>query len=293
MIFAQNMKDKSSNTKYWQKLLQKYRLVISAENSFEERLSLRASIFNLLSFLLFTICFVIILTLIIITQTSLNEYIPGRSKKEVQKDLVALYMQVDSLEAYIIKRDLYLENIAAVLSGKDTFLLNHTNRETTEEIDLEEVLFNTSIEDSLLRIVVETEEKGSIRQNTKTKNSHFVFFPPVEGMISDTFNFEKKHFAIDLVAKKNSTVSSVLDGTVVVSHWSVETGFVIGVQHKNNYLSFYKHNSVLLKKAGDFVSAGEHIAIIGNSGELSSGPHLHFELWHDGVPVNPLNYIKF
>ena len=115
----------------------------------------------------------------------------------------------------------------------------------------------------------------------------------LSGYISDTFNFQKKHFAVDLVAKKNSKISSVLAGTVIVSDWSSEVGYFIGIQHKDNYISFYKHNSALLKKVGDYVSAGEQIAVIGNSGEFSTGPHLHFELWHNGSPVNPLDYIKF
>ena len=120
-----------------------------------------------------------------------------------------------------------------------------------------------------------------------------MFFTPLSGLISDGYNNKTKHFGIDLVAKEKSRISSVLEGTVIISHWAYETGYVIGVQHKNDYLSFYKHNSVLLKSVGDYVNAGDHIAIIGNSGELSSGPHLHFELWHKGTPVNPENYISF
>ena len=120
-----------------------------------------------------------------------------------------------------------------------------------------------------------------------------MFFTPVYGLISDVYSVDSKHFGIDLVAKEKSRIATVLDGTIIVSHWNSETGYVIVVQHKNDFISLYKHNSVLLKEVGDFVSAGDHIAIIGNSGELSTGPHLHFELWHKGIPVNPENYISF
>ena len=134
---------------------------------------------------------------------------------------------------------------------------------------------------------------SSIYIKKSVDHEFLMFFPPLSGLIIDEFNSNTKHFGIDLVAKEKTRISSVLDGTVVVSHWTSETGYVIVVQHKNDYLSQYKHNSVLLKKVGDFVLAGEHLAIIGNSGELSSGPHLHFELWHKGVPVNPKDYISF
>jgi murein DD-endopeptidase MepM/ murein hydrolase activator NlpD len=120
-----------------------------------------------------------------------------------------------------------------------------------------------------------------------------MFFSPISGMITDRFNAKNKHLGIDLVAREKTRISSVLGGTIVISQWTSETGYVIGVQHKNDYLSLYKHNSVLLKTVGDFVNAGDPISIIGNSGELSSGPHLHFELWHQGIPVNPEDYILF
>ena len=140
---------------------------------------------------------------------------------------------------------------------------------------------------------MESENLGSITSTYKGNNNLIVFFAPLMGIITDGFDRKTKHFGLDVVAKEKSRISSVLDGTVVISTWSSETGYVIGVQHQNGYLSLYKHNSIILKSIGDFVSAGEHVAIIGNSGDLSSGPHLHFELWHEGIPVNPENYIVF
>ena len=278
--------------KIFRYLLQRYRIVIIADNSLEERMSFRFSLLKFFTAILSILIIIIFITLFIVTNSSLSQYIPGRSNDDVLQSLIFLNMQADSLQASLNKRDAYLNNIESVLSGNDSFLINSNSLDTEAVVVLENISFEASQEDSLLRVEVENEERGSLNY-AKKDNGHFVFFPPVSGYVSDTFNFQKKHFAVDLVAKKNSKVSSVLSGTVVISDWSSEVGYVIGVQHKNNYLSLYKHNSILLKKVGDFVTAGEHIAIIGNSGEFSTGPHLHFELWHNGSPVNPLDYIKF
>jgi|TARA_B100001093_G_scaffold520499_2_gene616970 murein DD-endopeptidase MepM/ murein hydrolase activator NlpD len=286
------MTNNKPRTNFFQLLLQRYRVVIIADNSLEERMSIRFSILNFFTATLGILIFIVFVTLFIVTNTGLSQYIPGRSKDDVLKSLVTLTIQADSLQAALNKRDAYLNNIESVLSGKDSFLINKNSINSEGIVDLENISFEASQEDSILRVEVENEERGSLNYAEK-ESGHFVFFPPVFGYVSDTFNFQKKHFAVDLVAKKNSKISSVLAGTVVVSDWSSEVGYVIGIQHKNNYLSFYKHNSILLKKVGDFVAAGEHIAVIGNSGEFSTGPHLHFELWHNGTPVNPLDYIKF
>ena len=279
-------------TKIFQFLLQRYRIVIIADNSLEERMSIRFSILKFFALISSVLVIVIFTTLFVVTNSSLSQYIPGRSKNDVLQSLVELNIQADSLRASLNKRDAYLNNIESVLSGSDSFLISNNNLSAEAALDLENISFEASKEDSILRVIVENEERGSLNYDKKD-DDNFVFFPPVIGYISDTFNFQKKHFAVDLVAKKNSKISSVLDGTVIVSDWSSEVGYFIGIQHKDNYISFYKHNSSLLKKVGDYVSAGEHVAVIGNSGEFSSGPHLHFELWHNGSPVNPLDYIKF
>ena len=286
------MTNNKPRANFFQLLLQRYRVVIIADNSLEERMSFRFSILKFFTAMLSILIFVVFVTLLIVTNTSLSQHIPGRSKDDVLQSLVALTTQADHLQEALNKRDTYLNNIESVLSGNDSFFINRNSLEPKAIVALENISFEVSQEDSILRVEVENEERGTLNYAEK-ESDHFVFFPPVSGYVSDTFNFQKKHFAVDLVAKKNSKVSSVLAGTVVVSDWSSEVGYVIGVQHKNNYLSFYKHNSILLKKVGDFVAAGEHIAVIGNSGEFSTGPHLHFELWHNGSPVNPLDYVKF
>ena len=291
MIFANIMQDKEGRGKYWSKLFHKYRFVIMTDSSFEEKLSVKLSRLNVIA-LLGTIVFLCFFsTMFLIAYTPLSEYVPGKSSIEIQKSLIDLNIKSDSLEAILHNRSVYIENINKIINGEE--LINPENSEKITNTQIP-ISFEKIKEDSLFRVKVEAEDKSSIRKNkNKENNNNLMFFTPLSGLISDVYNNKTKHFGIDLVAKEKSRISSVLNGTVVISHWAYETGYVIGVQHKNDYISFYKHNSVLLKSVGDYVNAGDHIAIIGNSGELSSGPHLHFELWHQGVPVNPENYISF
>ena len=291
MIFANIMQDKKRKGKYWLKLLHKYRFVIMTDSSFEEKLSLKLSRLNVFAFagIFVFVCF--FSTLLLIAYTPLSEYIPGKSSSSVQKTLIELSLKSDSLESILHNRAIYLENINNIIRGNE--LVTPTEGKNTTSETENEIIFENSKADSLLRLSVEAEDKGSIYIKSASYNNSLLFFTPLSGMISDTYNSKIKHFGVDLVAKDKSRISSVLDGTVIVSHWTSETGYVIAIQHKNDYVSLYKHNSLLLKEVGDFVNTGDHIAVIGNSGELSSGPHLHFELWHKGTPVNPEDYISF
>jgi len=290
MIFANIMKDSEGREKYWSKLLQKYRFVIMTDSSFEEKLSLTLSRLNIFAFagVFVFICF--FSALLLIAYTPLSEYVPGKSSSEVQKNLIELSLKSDSLEGRLLNRMVYLENINNIIGGNELITPTESNHFAFEKEN--KIIFEKSKADSLLRLSVEMESKGSIYVKS-VSNDNLLFFTPLSGVISDVYNSKIKHFGVDLVAKDKSRISGVLDGTVIVSHWALETGYVIAIQHENNYVSLYKHNSLLLKEVGDFVNAGDHIAIIGNSGELSSGPHLHFELWHKGAPVNPEDYISF
>jgi murein DD-endopeptidase MepM/ murein hydrolase activator NlpD len=261
------------------------------DSSFEEKFSLTLSRLNVFAFAgaFVFVCF--FSALFLIAYTPLNEYVPGKSSSEVQKNLIELQLTTDSLGGVTFKQAVYLENLKNIISGSELITPTESNSSASEKES--EIIFERSKADSLLRISVEAEDNSSIYVRSVSNNNYLVFFTPLTGLISDAYNSKIKHFGVDLVAKDKSRISSVLDGTVIISHWTSETGYVIGIQHKNNYLSIYKHNSLLLKEVGDFVNAGDHIAIIGNSGELSSGPHLHFELWHKGTPVNPEDYISF
>jgi hypothetical protein len=291
MIFANIMKDSERREKYWPKLLQKYRFVIITDSSFEEKLSLTLSRLNIFAFAGAVVFICFFSALLLIAYTPLSEYVPGKSSSEVQKNLIELSLKSDSLEDYLLNRMVYLENINNIISGNELITPTESNNSVFEKEN--EIIFEKSKADSLLRLSVEVEDKGSIYVKSVSDNNYLIFFTPLSGLISDVYNSKTKHFGVDLVAKDKSRISSVLDGTVIISHWTSETGYVIAIQHKNDYVSLYKHNSSLLKEVGDFVNAGDHIAVIGNSGELSSGPHLHFELWHKGTPVNPEDYISF
>lgn len=144
--------------------------------------------------------------------------------------------------------------------------------------------------------MIETEEKYNLFNkagSTPGNISNFIFLQPLKGAITNRFNIKKQHYGVDVVAPKNEAIKATLDGTVIFAEWTVETGYVIQLQHADNIVSIYKHNSVLHKKVGDHVKAGEVVAIVGNSGEFSTGPHLHFELWYNGIPINPEDYMMF
>ena len=291
MIFANIMQDKEGREKYWSKLLHKYRFVIMVDSSFEEKLSLTLSRLNVFAFAGFFVFVCFFSTLLLIAYTPLSEYVPGKSSLEVQKNLIELSLKSDSLESILLNKVIYLKNINNLISGNELITPAESNNSASEKEN--KIIFEKSKADSLLRLTVETEDKSYLYVKSASNNNYLMFFTPLTGLISDAYNSKIKHFGVDLVAKDKSRISSVLDGTVIVSHWTSETGYVIAIQHKNDYVSLYKHNSLLLKEEGDFVNAGDHIAVIGNSGELSSGPHLHFELWHKGAPVNPEDYISF
>ena len=284
------MKDKKHFSGFWRKALRKYRFVIMTADSFEEKLSTSLSRLNIFAFVGFLVFFCFFISLLAVTYTPLSEYVPGKARSEVQQELIILTKKSDSLLAVLESQDVYLKNIRNIVTGGGVVVPEKT---VLNDGLATEVSFERSAEDSIFRINVEAEEKGIIHEDRGLKSNIVVFYPPIKGLITDRFNPKTKHFGVDLVAKEKTKVSTVLSGTVIISHWTSETGHVIGVQHKNDYISLYKHNSILLKSVGDFVTVGQPIAIIGNSGELSSGPHLHFELWHRGVPVNPENYILF
>ncbi len=292
MIFAKIMGDNKTRLKYKNKLMQKYRLVILNSESFEEKASLNFSRVRFYLFFVFLVLFFVFFSFLTIIYTPISNYIPGKSSSEIQKSLINLSLKSDSLENILKNRSIYFETIENIILGKELKSRIDTLQvsDSKKQISLD---FNISKEDSLLRLAVERDNKGSFAENNTTQNEYLTFFSPISGIISDKYNSKSKHFGVDLVAKEKTRISSVLDGTVIVSTWTAETGYIIVIQHQKNFISIYKHNSVLLKSAGDFIKAGDHIAVIGNSGELSTGPHLHFELWHNGEPVNPENYISF
>ncbi len=279
----------------YRKLRNKYRLVIMNDETLEERISLRLSPLNVFVFLGTIIISFVTLTIYIIAFTPLREYIPGYTDTGMRRKLVALTLQSDSLQDQLAAQDFYFQNLRNVVNGKaGTSEISKPDTANARYDTIQRL--NKSREDSLLRLEIESQDQYNLAlgsSKTVSALSSFYFFTPLKGTVTDKFDSKKKHFGVDIVSSPNEVIKSTLDGTVVMADWTSETGYVIGVQHSNNLFSLYKHNSALLKSPGDYVKAGEVIAIIGNSGELTTGPHLHFELWYNGTAVNPEDYISF
>ena len=294
MIAAKIMvKAKREKKKFTKKLLHKYRLVILNEDTFEERLSFKLTRLNLFVALTSSAILLIALTTFIIAFTGLREYIPGYSSARLKKQATELAYKTDSLQTALMLNNQYYESIRRVLTGD--LAVGYLNRDSlinSQQIDSGLIDLSPSKADSLLREEVAMEDKYNVLE-TAGSDMEFVLFPPVKGPISENYNFKSKHFAVDVVVAKNAPVKSVADGRVIFAEWSAGTGYVIIIEHNYGLLSVYKHNSSLTKEQGEFVKSGEVIAAAGSTGELSTGPHLHFELWNEGNPVNPTDYIDF
>ncbi|MBD3863123.1 M23 family metallopeptidase [Olleya marilimosa] len=286
-------KSEKKSKKIKKKLLHKYRLVILNDDTFEERLSLNLTRLNV--FILGTISAIILIvaTTILIAFTPLKEYIPGYSSTTLKKKAVKLSFKTDSLQRAIDLNEKYFASIKQVLQGEvSTVQFNKDSIIQAAKLEASQIDLNPIKEDSILRQKVDKEDKYSLFE-TATSKANFVLFPPVNGTISDNYNIKTKHYAVDVVVAKDTPIKSTADGTVIFAEWTAQTGHVIIIEHSQGLISVYKHNASLTKAQGDLVKAGEVIATAGNTGELSTGPHLHFELWSDGYPVNPTNFIDF
>ena len=275
------------------KLLHKYRLVILNENTFEEKISFKLSRLNV--FVTGTIATIglIALTTLLIAFTPLREYIPGYSSTALKRQASELTYKTDSLVNALDYTNRYLENVRKVLSGDiATTGMNRDSVFETIKVAPDEVDLTPIREDSILRAEVALEDKYNLFEQP-TFDGSILLYSPLSGTISQSFDPDHRHFAIDVVAPRDTPVKAVANGRVVFSEWTAATGYVIIVEHKQDLISVYKHNGGLTKEQGSVVRAGEVIATVGNTGELTTGPHLHFELWKDGNPVNPLNYIDF
>ena len=280
----------TDNNKYnfFRKLQNKYRLVILNDGTFEERTSVRTTPLLIISIAFLISLIMIILIFVLLSFTPLKEYVPGKTDLETQKTLTEMSLRVDSLIVLLKGRDLYVDNLRTILNGGVP--KNEITEVKIKNNDVKPDLSNT-VNDSLFRITVEEKLNGDYISTSSDKGG--VFFSPISGVFTEKYDQKKGHFGIDIICKENEFIRSIADGIVIINDWTKETGFVVGVQHNDGFLSLYKHNSKLLKEVGDVVKTGESISVVGNSGELTSGPHLHFELWRNGVSLNPENYILF
>lgn len=285
--------NKSQKKKLTKKLLHKYRLVILNEDTFEERFAMKLTRLNVFIFGSLFALLLIGFTTVFIAFTPIREYIPGYTSPTLQKQAITLEQKTDSLMNLTRMNELYMASIKDVLNGQvssETINKDSIYAALAAEVDPENL--NPSRGDSILREKVDNEDKYNLFESAQSVKN-FVFFPPVKGTVSSGFSIEEQHYAVDIAVPKNTPVKAAADGRVVLASWTSDSGFVIVVDHGNQLLSVYKHNSSLTKTQGELVKAREVIAISGSSGELSTGPHLHFELWNDGNPIDPLAFIDF
>lgn len=275
------------------KLFTKNRLVILNEDTFEEIFSLKLTLMNV--FVVATIgAFVIItVTTYIIAFTPLREYIPGYASNKLKRDATELALKSDSLSLAIKKNEAYMSSIKKVLTGdleyaklnKDSILASKLETPSEENLEPSEA-------DLKLREEVAHEDKYNLFEKAKSKSS-VVLFPPVRGPITEKFSSKNKHFSVDIALAKDTPIKSIQAGTVIFADWTPSIGNVIILRHNNGFISVYKHAASLTKSQGDVVKTGEVIALAGSTGQESTGVHLHFELWKDGYPIDPTQFIEF
>ena len=297
VVMPENIEKKRE--KFIHRLKHTYRLVFFNDKTLEEIWRVRFTLMNVLS--IAGTIFIILVggSMALVMFTPLRVIVPGYPTDAMRNQIWINAMRLDSLEHEINLRDKYIHAVNAIVAGREPELTEAGTGSATPNYD--NITFTRSEQDSLLRKRVEEEEQFNftLRQQISpiyedVSLSRIHFFKPVDGVISNKFNLKENHFGIDLVAAPNEVVKAILDGTVIMAVWTAETGNVIQIQHTSNIISVYKHNASLLnRKQGDKVKAGDAIAIVGNSGELTSGPHLHLEIWQNGTPVNPEDYFVF
>lgn len=286
------MPKKKRSKAFWNNIKFKYKLTITNENTLEEIVGIHVSKLNGLSVLLSALGVLFLITGSIVAFTPLRNYLPGYMNSEVRGQVVDNALRVDSLQQVVDRQNLYIMNIQDIFSGK-------VRVDTVQSIDSLTVLRKDSLmehtrrEAEFRRQYEETEKYNLTTITAQPDVDGLIFYRPTRGMISSRFDAAMKHYGTDIAANPNESVLAALDGTVILSTYTAETGYLIEVQHNQDFVSVYKHCGSLLKQAGDKVQGGEAIALVGNSGTLSTGPHLHFELWHKGRAVNPEKYIVF
>ena len=287
----------------WERWQDPYRLVIRNEELLQEVGSYKLTLLNVYMLLSALVVIVATVVVLIFVFTPIKRMLPGFPSGDSRAELIALYQDLDSLEQMVVAQERYNEGIRKMLVGEVEYAPDSPPTESAGD-DTPPPEVDRVPEDQQLRDEVEMEMIREVTGDKKVPNpvnisprdiplEQMYFTPPVSGSISLNFDPENNHIGVDVIAPKNTPIKAALDGWVITSDWTLETGNTIAIQHPNNIVTFYKHNSVLLKKVGSYVQAGEAIAIIGNTGELTDGPHLHFELWHRGKAVNPEDFVNF
>jgi len=284
----------------WKERLQHtYRLVIMNNETFEEMGSYKLTLLNFYILLSSIVVVVATVVVLLIAFTPIKRYLPGYTPADNYEEIADLHEEVRDLEKQLTEYDAYFQNVQKILVG-DVEMESDISQDEVVAVDTSTTVERIE-EDEELRQQEELKAIGvAARELTRTTNfsnekplEQIYFTPPLKGEISAPWSKDDQHYGVDILAPKNTAIKAAMDGFVFMSDWTMETGNTIGIQHTNNIITFYKHNSALLKEAGSYVKAGEAVAIIGNTGTLTDGPHLHFELWHKGKTVNPVDYIDF
>ena len=286
------MKSKQAGKKsFISKLLTKYRLVILNDSTYEEKSSFKISRLNVFS-ILFALMFIIVLiTSGILFFTPIRGYIPGYSSTTLQKQANLLSYKTDSLRQIVFLNDQYINSLKKVLTGDlETIEYKADSVISKDILDLQ--IIERSKEDSILRQLVDNEDKYNLENINKNKD-FYLLSAPISGAVSQNYSIADDHLAIDISVDIGTPVRAVSNGRVILSEWTTQTGYVLIIDHGNDLISVYKHNSKLLKSQGEIVKQDEIIALSGNSGVLTSGPHLHFELWSEGFSIDPNTLINF
>lgn len=290
------------------KLRDRYKVLVLKDDTFVEKVSFRVPLWVFISSVAAFLLMLFIGFTLVLRFTPLREYVIGEGSGPDRRDLLKAYSRVDSLEQISLANELYLTNLKSIMNGTaGETIQDAVKRDSEQETNVEKQLESknkivkskTKTEDEeVLRSLLELRTPVLAKENTNTIRrerslSDFSFYSPVKGMVNSSYDKEIRHFATDIATKRDEPIQSVQDGHVVLAAFTPSTGYVIIVQHGNNLISVYKHCSTLLKKEGAFVRGGEVIALVGSTGELSTGPHLHFELWHNGNAVDAENFINF
>jgi murein DD-endopeptidase MepM/ murein hydrolase activator NlpD len=283
---------KITSKKFWEKMRFEYKLSFLNENTLEEVFSFRLSRLTSIVILFLFAVFLITLTSFIIIKTPIRNYLPCYLDSDVRQEMIQNALTADSLEAELAVQSRYLDNVRAILQGD----MKVDEVITIDSIrDIREINLEKSKRTSEFVKNYEDEEKYNLNglSTVSPGGEKPMFYKPVKGIVSSTFNLREKHYGIDIASTPSESVLATVRGVVIFTGFDPNGGYVILLQHPNRFVSVYKHNDKLLKAQGDAVSAGEVIALVGNTGKLSTGIHLHFELWLDGKPVDPSEYINF
>lgn len=277
---------------FWSNIKFKYKLTIINENTLEEMVGIRVSKLNGISVLLSVLTVLFLIASAIIAFTPLRNYLPGYMNSDVRAQVVENALRVDSLQQLLERQNLYIMNIQDIFRGTVRIDTVHSIDSLTT-VREDSLMERTQREMDFRKQYEETEKYNLTSITSRPDIEGMIFYRPTRGMITDSFDADKRHYGTDIAANPGESVLATLDGTVILSTYTAETGYVIEVQHNQDFISVYKHCGSLLKKEGDIVQAGEAIALVGNSGQMTTGPHLHFELWHKRRAVNPEQYIVF